>query len=171
MSAFKSVEESILTDMQSRHMSRAKFSVTHIGWLNCEVLLNSFIYDRGFNSDLADGGVIRDGLHLSARTDLSAATQMEWDNRLLKTKTLLKGIPLFVKECEDDVDYVILPTAEAATRIAKELSINFLNTKTVAIREALLKTGQLSPISDVVQVSVAERLIVYRITRTVQREN
>jgi hypothetical protein len=155
----------MLTDMRSRHVSTASFYVAHTAWFSSDALTNSFILDRGFQSDLDDGGVTRDGLRLIPRAGLSPATQLEWNSQFSKPGASLNGIPLLVQQCMDNVDYIILLSADSAERIAREHKVNFINTKTVAIREALLQSGQLSPITDVIQNSPAERFIVYRVNR------
>jgi hypothetical protein len=104
-------------------------------------------------------------LRLLPRAGLSPATQLEWNSQFSKPGAPLNGVPLLVQECRDNVDYIILLTADSAERIAKEHRVNFINTKTVAIRQALLQSGQLSPISDVIQNSPAEQFVVYRVDR------
>jgi hypothetical protein len=165
MKAFRSVEDAMLTDMRSRHLSTAKFYVAHTAWFSSDALTNSFIFDRGFQSDPDGGGVTKDGLRLLPRAGLSPATQLEWNSQFSKPGAPLNGVPLLVQECRDNVDYIILLTADSAERIAKEHRVNFINTKTVAIRQALLQSGQLSPISDVIQNSPAEQFVVYRVDR------
>jgi hypothetical protein len=129
-------------------------------------LIDSFIYDRGFEPDLAgDDGVVKHGLRLLPRVDLSPPTELEWNSKFTKSGSTMNGIPRLVQECRDNVDYIILLTADSAQTIATTHKVNFINTKIVAIREALLKTGQLSPISDVIENSPAERFVVYRVNR------
>jgi hypothetical protein len=155
--------------MRSRHLNTARFYVAHMAWVSSDTLLNSLIFDRGFTSDLDEGGgVIKAGLRLIPIARLSPATQLEWNSEFLKPGDSLTGIPLLVKECKDGVDYVILLTADSAERVAKEYKVNFINTKIIEIRNALLKTGQLSPVSDVIQDSPSEQFVVYRVTRKIQ---
>jgi hypothetical protein len=169
MKAFRSAQDAILNDMRSRHLNTARFYVAHMAWVSSDTLLNSLIFDRGFTSDLDEGGgVIKAGLRLIPIARLSPATQLEWNSEFLKPGDSLTGIPLLVKECKDGVDYVILLTADSAERVAKEYKVNFINTKIIEIRNALLKTGQLSPVSDVIQDSPSEQFVVYRVTRKIQ---
>ncbi len=168
MQAFKSAQDAMLNDMRLRRLSTARFYVAHIAWFSSDTLINSFIYDRGFSYNVdGGGGVIKDGLRLYPRADLSPATQLEWNSAFNKLGSTLNGVPLLVQECESNVDYAILLTADSAERIEKDHKVNFINTKTVAVRKALLESGRLSPISGVITESPAEQFIVYRVNREI----
>lgn len=162
MAAHQQTLDTILNDMQQNNAIEARFATSHSYFLNTHSLTSVAVFDRVGARQTSDAIKIEDAtlrpdgvFSLSAEADWARTPGGTDDEKLHLLAT---------KVCEE-LDYIILPTAECSAMLRDRVAHNVINRYAVRLREELLSKGNWDLISEEICNRADETVQIYRNNR------